>query len=65
MFRRNGWIKYSGTGCMYSPEAPVGSIYSRKFNYPEEVERIAYNTSVRKTLTESSLQKPMTNEQTI
>ena len=33
---------------MYSPEAPVGSIYSRKFNYLEEVEIIAYNTSVRK-----------------
>ena len=42
---------------MYSSEAPVGSIYSRKFNYLEEVEIIAYNTSVRKTLTESSLQK--------
>ena len=39
---------------MCNPEAPVGSIYSRKFNYLEEVEKNCL--SVRKTLSESSLQ---------
>ena len=31
--------KISGAGCMYSPEAPVGSIYSRKFNFLKKVEK--------------------------
>ena len=72
---------FSGAGCNGSPEAPVGSKYSKKFNYPRKElpkhiceEKLWQNLVCRNwfylhdakpLLSQQYFFKPMTNERTV